>query len=110
MSVIGSQYKQDAASAFSIFRCAQVSYLSYDTVKVRVNFQGLGAAIAFSYAGSLSIRWQMGILVVILFISALASLFMLFDNSSNQLSTFVTVQENEQQYVSYQDSSVYSYG
>lgn len=52
----------------------------------------------------------MGILVMIVFISALASLFVLFDDSSNVLSTFVTVQENEQNYASYQNSSAYSYG
>ncbi len=70
----------------------------------------MGAAIAFCYAGSLEIQWQLLILVILLFIGTLTFLSVLFNDTSSGISTFVTVQENDNDGVMYQQSMASSLG
>jgi hypothetical protein len=62
------------------------------------------------YAGFLNIEWQLLIVVTFLFIGTLAFLIVLFDKTTNGISTFVPVQENEHESVNYQYSTASSFG
>ncbi len=56
----------------------------------------MGSGIAFFYAGSLAIQWQLLILVSFLFMGTLAFFYVLFNDKTNELSTFVTIQEDNE--------------
>ena len=86
MNVLASRYKHNAAAAFAILRFCQ----------------GLGGALAFVYAGSFLIQWQLLILVVFLFLGTLGFFVVLFDDNPSVPSTFVTVQDND--HLGYQSS------
>jgi hypothetical protein len=62
------------------------------------------------YAGFLGIQWQLLILVTFLFIGTLAFFSVLFDDTTNGITTFVTVQENDNENVSCQNSTGFSFG
>ena len=86
MSHLASRYKHDAAAAFAILRFCQ----------------GLGGSLAFVYAGSFLIHWQLLILVVCLFLGTLGFFVVLFDDNPSVPSTFVTVQDSD--HLGYQSS------
>ncbi|CAF0905754.1 unnamed protein product [Rotaria sordida] len=90
MNVLATRYKQCTASAFAIFKLVQ----------------SLMAAVAFFYAGSLQLEWQLLIVVIFLFFGTLAFFKVLFDESENEFtatSVTVTLQDNEHD--SYQNYS-----
>jgi uncharacterized membrane protein len=63
----------------------------------------LGAAVAFFYAAAIGIQWQLLILITFLFIGTLVFFTVLFDDTTNGISTSVTtIQENENENVNYQ--------
>jgi len=66
----------------------------------------VGAAVAFFYAGSVDLQWQLLILVIFLFTGTLAFFSVLFDDKTNEISTSISAntQENESEHVSYQFS------
>jgi hypothetical protein len=70
----------------------------------------LGAASAYFYAGSLEMQWQLLILVIFLFIGTVSFLSVLFNDTSYGISTFVTVQENDNDRILYQQSMASSFG
>jgi hypothetical protein len=66
--------------------------------------------VAFSYAGFLDIQWQLLIIVSFLFVGTLAFFSVLFNDTSNEFTTFVTIQEDDTEYIGYQNSITASYG
>ncbi|CAF4254606.1 unnamed protein product, partial [Rotaria sp. Silwood2] len=90
MNVLVTRYKQCTASAFAIFKLVQ----------------SLMAAVAFFYAGSISIEWQLLVVVIFLFFGTLAFFSVLFDETGGEFiatSVTVTLQDNEND--SYQNYS-----
>jgi len=65
----------------------------------------LAAAAAFFCAATIGIQWQLLILITFLFTGTLVFFTVLFDDTTNGISTSVTtIQENENENVNYQYS------
>ncbi|CAM4814393.1 unnamed protein product, partial [Rotaria magnacalcarata] len=90
MNVLATRYKQSTASAFAIFKLVQ----------------SLMAAVAFFYAGSIEIQWQLLVVVIFLFFGTLAFFSVLFDETTDESmanAVAVTVQDTDND--SYQNYS-----
>ncbi|CAF4085800.1 unnamed protein product [Rotaria sordida] len=91
MNVLVTRYKQCTASAFAIFRLVQ----------------SLMIAVAFSYAGSLQLQWQLLVVVIFLFFGTFTFFKVLFDETESEFiatSGTITLQVNEHD--SYQNYSL----
>ncbi|CAF4554938.1 unnamed protein product [Rotaria socialis] len=78
-TVLASQFKHSSASAFALFQLVQ----------------GIASAIAYSYAGSLDLQYQLLVVVVFLILSALAFFCVLFGKAISQPLKVGFEQENE---------------
>jgi len=66
------------------------------------------AAVAFFYAGSLGLQWQLLIVVSFLFVGTLAFFSVLFDETTSELTAplvTTTVQEEDDENTGYQNYS-----
>ncbi|CAF4549176.1 unnamed protein product [Rotaria magnacalcarata] len=78
-TVLASQFKHSSASAFALFQLVQ----------------GIASAIAYSYAGSLDLQYQLLVVVIFLILNALAFFCVLFDKTISQPLKVGLAQENE---------------
>jgi hypothetical protein len=69
----------------------------------------VGAAVAFFYAGFLSIQWQLLIVVTFLFIGILGFFAVLFNDATNGIATLNSIQENDNEDIKYQNSVTSSF-
>jgi len=110
MNVLASRYKETAASAFAIFKLVQVTIYSLSVSTVPLCFKALAVSVILSYASSVDLQWQLLVIVTFLFLGTLAFISVLFDDSNNGVSIFVTIQENNNENISCQYSTASSFG
>jgi hypothetical protein len=108
MNILGSRYKETAASSFALFRLFQVTDHSSIICTILWCFQALAAATTLFYAGAFGIQWQLLIVVTFLFFATLAFLVVLFDDGTNEVPTSSTAQQNNNKDVPIETSTAWN--